>query len=95
MLSGDKEAMLDIIDDYIDHLEKSKHKSLLARIYGIFTIKTKLFNQMDLMIMQNSSKMIDSKRKRFEFDLKGSMIGRVVKYSSKTMMILKRIMMME
>jgi 1-phosphatidylinositol-4-phosphate 5-kinase len=37
---NEKTLMLGILDDYIDHIKKSNNKSLLARIYGIFTIKT-------------------------------------------------------
>jgi hypothetical protein len=38
-LRGDeKKRMLEILDDYIDHIKKTKNKSLLARIYGIFTV---------------------------------------------------------
>ena len=38
-LRGDeKEVLLNILDDYIDHIKSTKNQSLLARIYGIFNI---------------------------------------------------------
>ena len=43
--------MLDILDDYIDHIKKTHNRSLLARIYGIFTIKTNYFDPLDIIVM--------------------------------------------
>ena len=43
-----------MIDDFIKHLKDMKNKTLLARIYGVFTIKTKVFAPVDIIIMQNT-----------------------------------------
>ena len=40
MNSAEADRFLSIIDDYINHIVQTKNESLLARIYGIFTIKT-------------------------------------------------------
>ena len=42
-----------MIDDYIDHIKNGE--SLLARIYGIFTIKTGIYKDLDIIVMQNTS----------------------------------------
>ena len=67
-----------IIDEYIDHIKNGE--SLLARIYGIFSIKTELFKSLDIMVMQNTSLILDKKTKKISFDLKGSLVDRYIKY---------------
>ena len=47
----EKNKMLRMLDDYIAHIKRSGNRSLIARIYGIFTIKTNLFAPLDVMIM--------------------------------------------
>lgn len=43
--SSEKKVLLNLLDDLIQHLEQTTlNKSLLARIYGIFTIKTEYFD---------------------------------------------------
>jgi hypothetical protein len=43
MSVGERNRMLSMLDDYIEHIKASDNKSLLARIYGIFTIETDVF----------------------------------------------------
>ena len=43
-----------LLDKFIEHFEKTKNESLLARIYGIFTIKTDKFMAVDVLVMQNT-----------------------------------------
>jgi 1-phosphatidylinositol-4-phosphate 5-kinase len=47
----EKKILIDFLDDYIDHIEKTNNKSLLARIYGIFTVKTNYFDPLDIIVM--------------------------------------------
>ena len=49
--SNEKEILLGILKSYVDHIKKSKNKSLIARIYGLYTIKCSLFEDLDVMIM--------------------------------------------
>ena len=66
-----------MLDDYINHIINStNNQSLLARIYGLFTIKTKGLRPINLIIMQNTSCLKNKKLKLYEFDLKGSLYGR-------------------
>ena len=46
--------ILSILDPFINHLQKLGNMSLIARIYGIFTIKTNYFNEVHLILMQNT-----------------------------------------
>ena len=53
---GEKIKMLGMLDEYIGHLKKSKdNQSLLARIYGMYNIKTNVFAPLTVMIMQNTT----------------------------------------
>lgn len=55
-LRGDEKLiMINMLDDYIDHIKKTNNQSLLVRIYGIFTINTNRFAPIDLIVMQNTS----------------------------------------
>jgi len=60
MNSDEKDLMLSILDDYIEHIKRTNNKSLLARIYGIFSIKTNYFNNGHFMVMQNTAQMKSS-----------------------------------
>jgi hypothetical protein len=73
--------MLEIVDDYIDHIRKTKNRSLLARIYGIFTIKTNYFDPLDIIVMQNTCVLQNKKNNKLTFDLKGSTVGRKAWFS--------------
>jgi len=59
--------------------------SLLARIYGIFTLKMSGLRKINIIIMQNTAKLFNSKMKDFEFDIKGSLDGRKSPYNIKSM----------
>ena len=56
MRGNEKNVLLNILDDLIKHFEETENKSLLARIYGMFTIKTDVFHQVDILIMENTIK---------------------------------------
>ena len=47
----EKDVLLSMLDDYISHLTATSNKSLLARIYGVFTFKTNKFTPIDIVIM--------------------------------------------
>ena len=66
-----------MLDQYIDHIVKSDNKSLLVRIYGLFSIQSSYFSNMDLILMENINfKFNPINIKLFSFDLKGSVQGR-------------------
>ena len=65
-----------MLDSLIQHYEETKNQSLLARIYGIYTIRTKLFVPMTVMVMQNTVLLNNKNMKGLSFDLKGSLVNR-------------------
>ena len=68
-----------MLDKMIEHFKQWGNKSLLARIYGVFSLKTNIFSNLDIIVMQNSVQMIDPMNHKMTFDLKGSRINRYVK----------------
>jgi len=67
-----------MLDSYIGHIESTENKSLIARIYGMFTFKTNYYFPLDLVIMQNTTILRKSKNRMLTFDLKGSIYKRRV-----------------
>lgn len=51
MSSAERIKMLKMVDAYVYHIDQSRNKSLLARIYGIFEVKTNYFDSVNIMIM--------------------------------------------
>ena len=50
----EKKTMLKILDSYIDHIVTLNNKSLLVRIYGLFTIQSDYFSNLELLLMENT-----------------------------------------
>ena len=69
-----------MLDDYIEHIRNSKNKSMIARVYGVFSIKTNYFDDLDIMIMQNTVLLQDKNAKEYTFDIKGSLINRKTEF---------------
>lgn len=74
-------VLFSMLDQLIEHFRETKNKSILARIYGVFTLKTNVFGPVNLMIMQNSVFLKDCLNDTLTFDLKGSYINRYSKLS--------------
>ena len=56
MLKSEKDKLLKILPNYIEHILKNTNNlSLMARIYGVFRIKSKVFDEIYLMVMQNTT----------------------------------------
>lgn len=70
--------LLKILDKYIEHLESAEH-SLIAKIFGLYTVKSKQFKQVHLILMENTVQLRDPRSDLLYFDLKGSTIAREVK----------------
>jgi 1-phosphatidylinositol-4-phosphate 5-kinase len=73
MKGSEKQVFLDMIDSYIAHIDSTDNKSLLARIYGIYTIRSNRFGPIDVLVMENTAQ---TQSKRYSFDLKGSLQNR-------------------
>ena len=83
MRGDERKLFLKLLDDFILHFKKTENKSLLARIYGIFTITTDKFNKVDVLVMQNTVQLHGKRNKCMFFDLKGSMTNRKVHFENK------------
>ena len=79
MRGNEKQVLLNMLDDMIKHLDEND-QSLLARIYGVFSIKASNFHSVDIIIMQNTVQMQHKNNQKMTFDLKGSLYGRKEKF---------------
>ena len=83
MRGSEKRVLLDMLDDLVNHFVKTNNESLLARIYGVFTIKTNVFKSVDVIVMQNTVMLSNRENLAMWFDLKGSTKGRETKFIGK------------
>lgn len=77
MTQGDLDTFKKLFKRYFDHVSTHQN-SLLARIYGIFTVKMEDVEPVSLILMGNTKKSNDKMIEHI-FDLKGSFINREVK----------------
>ena len=47
----ERKNIIGMLDDLIRHFKLTQNKSLLSRIYGVFTIKTNFYTPMDVILM--------------------------------------------
>ena len=73
---SEKETLLGMMNDLIKHYQKYP-SSLIARIYGIFTLKSEYFDPIEVMIMKNTAFASEGNSK-MTFDIKGSTMNRFV-----------------
>ena len=78
MRGSEKQVLLSMLDDMIQHF--SENKSILAKIYGLYTIKTNKFAPVDIIIMENTMSKIKRHNKSMIFDLKGSLKHRITNF---------------
>ena len=69
------ETFQGIFKKYFRHVQSTKTESLIARIYGVFTVYRKRLQPVHLILMANTVNL-RGKHLRFMFDLKGSLINR-------------------
>jgi 1-phosphatidylinositol-4-phosphate 5-kinase len=81
---GEKHKLLSIADKLLSHFEENP-SSLIARIYGIYTLKTDEFNDIDLIVMQSTAVLFNPKKKLMQFDMKGSTLARYVNTKNRTL----------
>ena len=51
-------------------------QSILARIYGIFTVNSNHYNKVHVMLMENTAQLKMPENLTYIFDLKGSSVDR-------------------
>ena len=77
MNNAELKLFLSFLPDYVDHFRKNKN-SLLSKIFGVFTIKADYINEVHVMMMENTLALKNPDNLKYIFDLKGSMVDRVV-----------------
>ena len=75
MNRSEQRVLMKALPQYLDHLRKNP-KSLIAKIYGIYTVKMEDIQEVHILLMNNL--FLKVKDKISEFDLKGSTINRYV-----------------
>lgn len=72
----EKEKMIEILPEYFEHL-KYNNQSLLAKIYGIFSIEIESISKIYFLMMENTLKHFKDNNLEYRvYDLKGSTIQR-------------------
>ena len=82
-------TFLNTLPDYYRHLSRNR-KSVLSRIYGVYTIKMTHLEPVNIVLMQNTMRINNDSKVQFVFDLKGSTFKRftkVDKFSSSTIVL--------
>lgn len=81
MNTGELETFKAMFEDYFLYLTETNKNSMLARIYGIFTVYLEDLVPIHLILMKNTLQWVSGSRDHVDclFDLKGSMHGRLTK----------------
>jgi hypothetical protein len=69
-------VLFTMLDNLLSHFMNTQNQSLLARIYGVYTLKSDEYSKVNIMIMQNTAHVSRSSSQKIQFDLKGSLAGR-------------------
>lgn len=75
MNSSEQAVLKQALPSYLEHL-KNNPRSLIAKIYGIYTVKMAEIKEVHILLMDNL--FLRVKDKISEFDLKGSTVNREV-----------------
>ena len=78
MTDGELKLMKKLLPRLAEHYEKNP-ESLIAKIFGIFSVKTESQNPVHLMLMENTLQLKDPSNLQYVFDLKGSLVDRKTK----------------
>lgn len=88
MTKTELDLFLSKLDLFATHFKNNKN-SLLAKIFGVFTVNTKEMHKVHIMLMENTMQLQEPNNLRFIFDLKGSSVNRKVKGKTKPSTTLK------
>jgi 1-phosphatidylinositol-4-phosphate 5-kinase len=47
----EKDVLVSMLEGFVNHLHQTNGKTLLAKVYGLYTIKTNVFDPLDIMLM--------------------------------------------
>lgn len=88
MTNNELELFLDKLPAFGNHIKQNPN-TLLAKIFGVFTVKTAQMREVHVMLMENTAQVSDPEMILGVFDLKGSMVDRKVKGNVKPTTTLK------
>lgn len=54
MNGSERKVLFKMLDDLIIHFKNTGNLSLIARIYGVYTIRSSAFEAVDVLVMQNT-----------------------------------------
>lgn len=75
------QILFSMLDEMIKYFKECNNNSYLARIYGVFSLKTNIFDNLNVIVMQSTIQMNNTKNPKMVFDIKGSWIKRHTKLS--------------
>ena len=90
MTKEELDLFLEILPRLSEH-HKNTPRSLLSKIFGVFTVKMSSVEPVHIMLMENTMRLKDPERLKYVFDLKGSRVDRKVKGVTKPSTTLKDI----
>lgn len=90
MTPGELKLFLKILPALAEHHTKTP-RSILAKIFGVFTVKMRGVDAVHIMLMENTLRLKNPDRLNYIFDLKGSKVARKVKGVTKPSTTLKDI----
>ena len=76
---SERKKLLLMLDSYIEHIQRTQNKSLIARVYGVYSYFSDVFGRLEVMVMQNTIHLNNKNSEKITFDLKGSLRGRKTK----------------
>ena len=60
-----------MIERYVQHIKDSENKSVLARIYGLYRVKKEKQVPVDLIVLSNLIKDVDTEKIKYQYLLTG------------------------
>jgi len=90
MRGTEKKVLLGMLGDLVEHFKATENKSLLARIYGVYTVKSDVFESVDIIVMENTARVKSVQSPKMVFDLKGSIKNRKVGFEGEDKWWLKK-----
>ena len=88
MTDGELKLLLRILPNLSEHY-KNVPDSLLAKKFGVFTVKRRGVQAIHIMLMENTLRLKKPSQLKYVFDLKGSLVDRKVKGVTKATTCLK------
>lgn len=78
MKDSERKVLLKILPEYVRYLKENPY-SMLAKIYGVFSLKRPLMRNVTVMLMENTIQAESKDQLIATYDLKGSTFGRLSK----------------